>query len=182
MKRFSKTPTTLILVCLGILSVFLFFVIFMADSKTLKVGDKAPDFTLNDAEGTPVRLSSFFGKKNIVLYFYPKDETPGCTAQACSFRDSYETFRDLGAEVIGISGDDAASHQNFVKKHRLPFVLLSDNNNEVRKKYGVPSTFFLIPGRVTFVIDKEGTVRHIFNSQFKAEEHVTQAMDVLNKI
>jgi len=154
----------------------------MADSKTLKVGDKAPDFTLNDADGNVVRLSTFLGKKNIVLYFYPKDETPGCMAQACSFRDSYETFKDLGAEVIGISGDDEISHRNFVKKHRLPFLLLSDSKNEVRKQYGVPSTFFLIPGRVTFVIDKEGTVRHIFNSQFKAEEHVSQAMSVLNQI
>ena len=125
------------------------------------VGDRAPDFTLADAEGKPVSLADFRGKRAVVLYFYPKDDTPGCTKEACSFRDSYEEFTQAGAEVIGVSSDSGSSHQGFAKKHRLPFTLLSDPGGAVRKKYGVPATLGLLPGRVTFVIDREGVVRHV---------------------
>jgi peroxiredoxin Q/BCP len=99
--------------------------------------------------GDKVTLSEFFGKKNIVLYFYPKDETPGCTREACSFRDSYEELTNLGAEVLGVSGQSVESHKSFATHYGLPFILLSDEDNKVRKLYGVPSTMGILPGRVT---------------------------------
>ena len=115
----------------------------------VKVGDKAPNFTLLSQKGENVTLSQFFGKKNVVLYFYPKDETRGCTREACEFRDKYEVFKDLGAEVIEVSSDDVESHGSFASKHNLPFILLSDSSKKIRKLYAVPSTFGVIPGRVT---------------------------------
>ena len=150
-------------------------------SKGVKVGDRAPDFTLLSLTGEPVSLSSFLGKKDVVLYFYPKDNTPGCTAEACSFRDNYEVFQEAGAEVIGISSDSEASHRQFANKYNLPFILLSDLGGTVRKFYGVPSTFGLLPGRVTYVIDKEGIVRHIFSSQFAPEQHIVEAIRALQE-
>jgi peroxiredoxin Q/BCP len=117
-----------------------------------------------------------------VLYFYPKDDTPGCTVESCSFRDSYEAFKDIGAEVIGISSDSPESHQKFAQKHNLPFTLLSDSDSAVRKVYGVPATLGLLPGRVTFVIDQAGLIRHMFNSQFNPKAHVEEAMKVLNTL
>jgi len=151
-------------------------------SRSVKVGDRAPDFTLPSLTGQPVSLESFLGKKIIVLYFYPKDNTPGCTAEACSFRDSYEAFQEAGAEVIGISSDTEKSHQQFANKHRLPFLLLSDLGGVVRKFYGIPATFGLLPGRVTYIIDKQGIVRHIFSSQFAPQKHVTEALKVLKEL
>lgn len=145
----------------------------------VKVGDAAPDFTLSSQTGNTVSLRDFLGKKSIVLYFYPKDNTPGCTTEACSFRDSYEVFKDAGAEVIGVSSDSAQSHQQFATKNRLPFVLLSDENGAVRKLYGVPSTLGLLPGRVTYIIDKQGIVRNIFSSQFTPEKHIEEALKTL---
>ena len=147
----------------------------------IEAGQPAPDFELPDAEGKRIRLADFRGKKAVVLYFYPKDDTPGCTAEACSFRDSYEDFQDAGAEVIGVSSDSASSHAKFAKRHKLPFTLLSDAKGEVRKKYGVPTTLGLLPGRVTFVIDKKGVVRHVFNSQLQATRHVQEALDALGR-
>lgn len=145
----------------------------------VQVGDRAPDFTLPTLSGKQVSLSEFIGKKDIVLYFYPKDNTPGCTAEACAFRDSYETFKDAGAEVIGVSSDSVESHEQFAKQHRLPFVLLSDAGGAARKLYGVPATLGLVPGRVTYVIDKQGIVRYIFNSLLGAEKHVSEALKTL---
>jgi peroxiredoxin Q/BCP len=116
----------------------------------------------------------------VVLYFYPKDDTPGCTAQACSFRDQYEDFKDLGAEVVGISSDSVKSHQKFTAKHNLPFVLLADEKAEVRKLYEVPRALLgLLPGRVTYVIDKNGVVQYIFNSLSGAVDHVSKTKEVL---
>jgi peroxiredoxin Q/BCP len=132
--------------------------------KKVGVGDVAPDFTLPSQSGTPVRLGDMIGGKALVLYFYPKDDTPGCTAEACSFRDGYEAFVEAGAEVVGVSSDSAESHKRFAARHALPFVLLSDEGGEVRKLYGVPSTLGLLPGRVTYVIDRDGIVRHVFSS------------------
>ncbi|HEX9134582.1 MAG TPA: peroxiredoxin [Ktedonobacteraceae bacterium] len=151
-------------------------------SRGVKVGDRAPDFTLPSLTGEPVSLASFAGKKDIVLYFYPKDQTPGCTAEACAFRDSYEVFQEAGAEVIGISSDSEKSHQQFATQYRLPFILLSDLGGVVRKHYGVPTTFGLIPGRVTYIIDKQGVVRHIFSSQFAPQKHVEEALKILRTL
>ena len=149
-------------------------------AKTLQEGDTAPDFDLPTDAGGQFKLSAQRGKA-VVVYFYPKDDTPGCTAEACSFRDSYEEFSDAGAEVIGVSSDSASSHAKFAKRHKLPFTLLSDAKGEVRKKYGVPTTLGLLPGRVTFVIDKKGIVRHVFNSQLQATRHVSAALAALAK-
>ncbi|MDC0713863.1 peroxiredoxin [Stigmatella sp. ncwal1] len=149
---------------------------------SIKVGDKAPGFTLPKQDGTSVSLSGLLQKSAVVLYFYPKDDTPGCTQEACSFRDSYEAFKDAGAEVVGISSQSADSHKAFASKHRLPFTLVSDEGGKVRKQYGVPSTLGLIPGRVTYVIDRNGTVQHVFNSQLNAARHVTEALGIIQKL
>jgi len=145
----------------------------------VKVGDKAPDFTLPSQTGKSITLSEFFGKKNIVLYFYPKDESRGCTAEACSFRDNYEVFNALGVEVIGVSSQDVESHKAFASHHNLPFILLSDKDNKVRKLYGVPSTLGVIPGRETYIIDKEGIIKYIFSSQSQPQKHIEEAIRVL---
>jgi thioredoxin-dependent peroxiredoxin len=149
----------------------------------VQVGDPAPDFTLPTQKTEQLfHLHDLIGKSAIVLYFYPKDDTPGCTSEACSFRDSYETFKQVGAEVIGISSDSEESHQQFASKYKLPFTLLSDKGGALRKKYGVPTTLGLLPGRVTYIIDKEGIVRHIFSSQMHIDKHVTEALEVVRSI
>jgi peroxiredoxin Q/BCP len=148
----------------------------------INVGDKAPDFTLPSQMGDKVTLSEYFGKKNIALYFYPKDETAGCTREACKFRDRYEVFTSLGAEVLGVSSDTLESHKSFATHHGLPFLLLSDEDGKVRELYGVPSTMGIIPGRVTYIIDKKGIVRHIFNSQFQPEKHIEEALKILEEL
>jgi peroxiredoxin Q/BCP len=148
----------------------------------IKPGDTAPDFALPDGAGKTVRLSDFRGRKPVVLYFYPKDDTPGCTKEACAFRDQYEDFTAAGAEVIGVSSDDAAAHTRFAEKYKLPFLLLTDAGGKVRKQYGVPATLGLLPGRVTFVIDREGVVRHVFNSQLRATQHIPEALAALQRL
>ena len=154
---------------------------FGGGRSTVQAGDPAPDFALADRNGRTVRLGDYRGKQAVVLYFYPKDDTPGCTAESCSFRDQYDAFKDAGAEVIGVSSDSAESHARFAEKHRLPFVLLADRGGAVRKQYGVPSTLGVLPGRVTFVIDRDGVVRHVFNSQFQATKHVAEALTALQR-
>jgi peroxiredoxin Q/BCP len=132
----------------------------------LKIGDKIPSFTLLNQEGKEVKSAELVGKANLVIYFYPKDDTPGCTKEACSFRDNFEEFTDLGAQVIGISADSPKSHTKFASKYNLPFTLLSDNKNEVRKAFGLKGSLFgLLPGRVTYIVDKSGVVQYIFDSQ-----------------
>ncbi len=148
----------------------------------LAVGDHAPDFTLPDQNGQAVHLADVLARGHLVLYFYPKDESAGCTAEACSFRDQYEVFRDAGAEVIGVSGDSVKSHQEFAQHHRLPFTLLSDAQGEVRKLYGVQKTLGIISGRVTFVIDRTGIVRYSFNSQMNPLRHVPEALAILKDL
>jgi peroxiredoxin Q/BCP len=145
----------------------------------LQAGTEAPDFTLNDQNGKAVHLASFRGKKTVVVYFYPKDDTPGCTAEACMFRDQFTEFTDAGAEVLGISSDSEASHKKFAEKYNLPFSLLSDKGGVVRGAFGVPANFGLLPGRVTYVIDKQGTIRHAFNSQINATKHVAESLAVI---
>lgn len=148
----------------------------------INVGDKALDFTLPSQMGDNVTLSEYFGKKNVVLYFYPKDETRGCTREACEFRDRYDVFTSLGAEVLGISSDTLESHKSFATHYGLPFLLLSDEKGKVRKLYGVPSSMGIIPGRVTYIIDKKGVVRHIFNSQLQPEKHIEEALKILRDL
>lgn len=149
----------------------------------LKVGDKIPNFTAVDTNGTIFESQSVIGIKPIVIYFYPKDDTPGCTAQACSFRDQYEDFTDLGAEVIGVSGDSVDSHQKFAKQYKLPFTLLSDSNKKLRTLFGVPSGLFgLIPGRVTYVADKNGVIKLVFDNSLSATKHIPKALASLKKL
>ncbi len=148
-------------------------------SRNLQIGDFAPDFVLRDQHGEVVRLSDFKNKSNVVLYFYPKDDTAGCTAEACGFRDKYDEFREAGAEVIGVSSDNSSSHFRFASKFQLPFTLLSDSGAKVRKLYNVPNSFLFVPGRVTFVIDKKGVIRYIFNSR-EATKHIEEAIKVLH--
>ena len=149
----------------------------------IKAGQQAPDFELPDNNGDLVKLSDFKGKKNVVLFFYPKDFTGGCTAEACSFRDSYEDFTDAGAEVIGISSDDVISHRKFAREHKLPFILLSDKGGKVKELFGVKDNLFgLLSGRVTFVINKEGVVIKVFDSQVNFTGHSSEALEGLQKI
>ena len=148
----------------------------------LQKGDVVPNFTSIDTKGNPFDSTSIVGKKPVVIYFYPKDNTPGCTAQACSFRDQYEDFLDMGAEVIGVSGDDQDSHQKFTSKYRLPFLLLSDSNKKIRKLFGVPTSLFgMLPGRVTYVIDTNGVIQYVFNSML-AGQHIPKALSAVKKI
>lgn len=142
----------------------------------VSVGNKVPDFSLNDQNGQTFRLQDHLGKKSLVIFFYPKDDTPGCTIEACSFRDSHEEFIKAGAMVIGISGDSMASHQQFSKKYQLQYTLLADEGNQVRKLFDVPKTLGLMAGRVTYILDKDGTVKHIFSSQFSFQKHIEEAL------
>jgi peroxiredoxin Q/BCP len=142
------------------------------------VGDQAPDFTLPDQDGQSVSLHDLRGSW-VVVYFYPADDTPGCTAESCSFRDSHEEFVDAGARVIGISGQGVESHKTFAEKHQLPFTLLADESNDVRTRYGVAKTLGLLPGRVTYVIDPEGIVRKVFSSQFRPTKHIGEALSAI---
>ena len=143
---------------------------------TLRIGQQAPEFEKKTQKGESISLAKLRGDKAVVLYFYPKDETPGCTAEACSFRDSHEDFVDAGAVVIGVSGDSIEKHVKFAEKHQLPFTLLSDGDGTARKVYGVKKTMGLLPGRVTYVIDPDGIVRKIFSSQFAAKKHQAEAL------
>ena len=145
----------------------------------VRVGDVAPDFRLPSNSRGDVSLSEFRGEKSVVLYFYPKDETLECTKEACAFRDSYEVFKEQGAEVLGVSSDSVDSHEKFATHHNLSFPLLSDSDGKVRKTYGVSSTLGLLPGRVTYVIDKQGIVRSVFESQIHPERHIKEALSAL---
>ncbi len=148
----------------------------------LNKGDQIPDLTLENQEGELISLTSFRGTP-LVIYFYPKDNTRVCTAQACGFRDNYEDFKQAGAEVIGISRDSSASHKKVATKRKLPFILLSDPKKAALNGFKVPSSLFgLLPGRVTFIVDKEGKVTHTFRADFNADQHIKQALKVLNAL
>ncbi len=146
---------------------------------SVKIGDTAPDFTLSSQSGDMVSLHDLLGRKAVVLFFYPKDGTPGCTMESCAFRDSYEDFKDAGAEVVGISSDGVASHQEFAGRHNLPFLLLSDEGGKIRSLYGVSATLGVFPGRVTYLIGKDGVVRNIFSSQLDIQRHVDESLKIL---
>ena len=150
---------------------------------SLKVGDHCPLFKLHDQHGNWCEISRHIGTKTLIIYFYPKDDTPGCTKEACMFRDSYEEFKDLGCEVIGISSDSIESHKAFAQKHRLSFTLLADVEGKVRKQFGVPGNLFgLIPGRVTYIIDKNGVIQGVFNSLLDPASHLKNAFETVKNL
>lgn len=143
------------------------------------LGEKAPDFSLPNQDGESISLSDYYKKNKVVLFFYPKDFSPGCTTQACHFRDNYEDFTDLGAEVVGVSVE---SHKKFLDEYLFPFQLLSDEGGRIRKGYGSTKEFGYLSGRYTFIIDKEGIVRHIFTSETDMKNHIDEALRVLKQI
>lgn len=145
----------------------------------ISVGDPAPDVTLTTARGTEP-LSAHRGNW-VVVYFYPADDTPGCTAEACSFRDSYEDFTDAGAVVVGVSGDSLDKHEKFAQKHGLPFDLVSDEDGSLRRAFGVKKTLGIFDGRVTFVLDPDGVVQKVFSSQIRATAHIGEALAAINE-
>lgn len=147
----------------------------------LKAGTPAPDFELPDQDGRMVRLSQFRGKRAVVVYFYPKDDTSGCTVEACRFRDDFAKFQAADAEILGISGDSAESHKKFAAKFNLPFTLLSDKGGLVGKLYGVKKTLGIIPGRATFIIGRDGILLHVFSSQSAPARHIDEALGALAK-
>ncbi len=148
----------------------------------LQIGDRIPEFSAKDQNGNPFESASIIGMRPVVIYFYPKDNTPGCTTQACSFRDQYEDFKDLGAEVIGISSDSIDSHEKFSKQFKLPFILLSDADKKIKNLFGVKSNLFgLIPGRVTYVADQNGIIQLIFDSMM-ATNHIPKALEAVRKM
>ena len=152
-------------------------------SQSVKVGDPAPNFALFSETGEAVELQNYIREKPIVLFFYPKDNTTICTKEVCHFRDNFGEFKKIkDTEVIGISSDSIDSHKEFSDTYNLPFILLSDPENDVRDEYGVPKTLGLLPGRVTYVIDKEGIIRHIFSSQLNYKAHVEQAISALKSL
>ncbi len=148
----------------------------------LKLGDVVANFTAQTTDGSLFDSQDYIGKKPLVIYFYPKDDTSVCTAQACSFRDQYEDFKSFGAEVIGVSSDSIQSHQKFAAQYRLPFILLSDSKKQLRKLFGVPNDLLgLIPGRVTYVLDDKGKVQLIFNSM-SGPIHIKKALACIKKM
>ena len=149
----------------------------------IKIGSTIPAFTLPDQNGNLFDINSVLGKKNLVIYFYPKDDSPGCTAQACSFRDQFEVFNEADAVIIGISGQSVESHKEFAEKHRLSFTLLSDEGDKIRKQFGVPTNLLgILPGRVTYIADKTGKVIYTFDSQMQATKHVDEALRILKEL
>ena len=170
----------------------LFFLYFISNSNSqsntknmnkIIIGSQIPTFSLKDQNGNTFNIDTVIGKKNIVIFFYPKDDSPGCTKEACSFRDQFEVFTEADAVIIGISGQSVESHKKFADKYRLSYTLLSDDGNKLRKTFGVPTNLFgILPGRVTYIIDKSGKVVYIFNSQIKAVQHVDEALNILKKL
>ena len=148
---------------------------------SLKVGDAAPDFLLLNEHGLPVRLKDYLGKQVVVLYFYPKDFTSGCTKEACSFRDNYKPIQDKGAVVIGVSVDSVESHTKFSEKYNLPFAILSDQSKEVAKTYGVLGIGGFLTKRVTFIIGKDGKITHIF-PKVDVKQHSEEILKALEEL
>lgn len=149
----------------------------------IEIGNQLPLFTLMDQDGEIFNIESVLGKKNLVIYFYPKDDSPGCTKEACYFQDQFEVFKQADAEVIGISGQSVESHKKFAEKYNLTYTLLSDEGNKLRKQFGVPTNFLgLLPGRVTYIVDKTGKIVYLFDSQIQATKHVDEAIRIINNL
>lgn len=182
-KKFRVSYGVYLMICVLL---FVTYINVNANSQKMKkivVGSEVPKFELLDQNGNMFNIDSVLGKKNLVIYFYPKDDSPGCTKQACSFRDQFEVFKDADAMIIGISEQSVDSHLEFAKKYRLNYTLLSDKNNVVRKKFGVPSSFLgVLPGRVTYVVNKKGEVVYLFNSQLNATKHVEESLRIIKNL
>lgn len=148
---------------------------------SVRVGDDAPDFEGITTDGTSVGLKNFLGKKKVVLYFYPKDDTPGCTKEACSFRDNIQSIRSIGAEVIGVSVDSVESHRKFTAKYKLPFPLISDKSKRITKAYGVLRPALSSANRVTFIIDKNGKIAKIF-PKVDVSKHTEEIVAALKEL
>lgn len=149
---------------------------------SLGLGDKMPSFELLDHSQTMISSESLLGKGPLVIYFYPKDNTPICTKESCAFRDTHGEFEAAGAKVIGISADSASSHEGFRSKFQLPFTLLADTENKARKLFGVPKALGLMAGRSTYVVDQEGSIRHVTHSSFRAKKHVDEALKIVREL
>ena len=153
----------------------------MSQTQTkVAVGSQLPEFTLKDDKGIDYSPSQWVGKKYVVIYFYPKDDTPGCTKESCSFRDNKSEFDELDAVIIGISSDGQKSHTKFKEKYNLTYTLLSDTSKTARSMFGVPSTLLgMIPGRVTYIFDKQGTCIKVINSQTNPEKHINESLEMI---
>ncbi len=148
---------------------------------SISIGDSCPHFSLQNQDGQTINIQDYIGTKNIIIYFYPKDNTVGCTKEACSFRDAMQDLNNLDCEVVGISADSVASHKAFANQFRLNFNLLSDVGNEIRKMFKVPANVFgLIPGRVTYVVNKGGKIVHVINSQLNPDKHIKETIEVVS--
>lgn len=148
----------------------------------MNLGDKVPDFVLKDQDGREVRLSDEWAKGPLVVFFYPRDGTPVCTMEACSFRDNYETFKKYGANVVGVSSDGEQSHRRFIGKNHLNYTLLWDRGGELRALWKVQSTMGVLPGRVTYVVDSNGVARSVFSSQLEVGKHVSGALEAVKNL
>jgi peroxiredoxin Q/BCP len=146
----------------------------------LSVGNAAPDVSLSLHDGRTVRLADYRGERAVVVFFYPRDNTPVCTKEACAFRDAYERFVEAGCEVIGVSCNSAASHERFAERHRLPYPLATDADGSLQRAFGMKPVLGFLPGRTTFVIDRDGIVRMIFSAMFASNEHVEKALAALS--
>ena len=150
---------------------------------SISIGDSCPHFSLQNQNGETINIKDYIGSKNVIIYFYPKDNTAGCTKEACSFRDAMQDLNNLDCEVFGISADSVASHKAFANQFRLTFNLLSDVGNSVRKSFKVPANLFgLIPGRVTYIVNKEGKVIHIINSQMNPDKHIKETIEIISSL
>ncbi|HEY5313945.1 MAG TPA: peroxiredoxin [Pirellulales bacterium] len=150
--------------------------------RPLRPGDPAPDFTVTAHDGRRVSLADFVGRQPLVVYFFPRCGTPVCTRQACTFRDAYQHFVEAGAAVIGVSGCSADRQRRFAAERRLPFLLVRDADGSLQQAFGVGKLLGIFPGRVTFVIDREGTIRHVSRSLFQAGRHVSEALAVVREL
>ena len=149
----------------------------------LKEGTQAPEFEAEMGDGTPFRLADYRGKKHVVLYFYPKDFTPGCTREACSFRDNYDEVEKYDAIIVGVSNDSGESHERFKEQHSLPFPLVPDPDKKLTSLYGIGSAFLgFAQARVTYVIDKEGTIRHAIRHDLDIGAHLTDVLRALESL
>jgi peroxiredoxin Q/BCP len=149
--------------------------------KSIQVGDTAPEITFNVYDGRRVSLSDFRGQV-VVLFFYPADNTVICTREACSFRDAFHDFRQAGAIVVGVSGDSQSTHAQFAARKQLPYLIVSDEDGALRRAFGVQKRFGVLPGRVTYVIDRDGVVRDVFKSQILAKRHVDNALHIVRAL